>query len=183
MTDPLTFWLLETAAHKVHISSPHRFSSQVSFSRTKLHRRRLHSNLAHFHFPIVCYYSKRISQCPRRGRSPAGTMRYPSRTSTQPQPRSSLRQREPVLEPGPYRRPAARGRGSSRARSRDQMNTRPRSLALWSTLPCAGVRARRGTFLPERLAQASNRRWRELRGWTGRCLCASQGSRSIGLDG
>ena len=180
ITHSLTCYFLETAAHKVHISSPHHSSFQDSFSRTKLRRCRLRSNPAYSHLPIACCCSKRILRCPRHGRSPAAIIRCPSRTFTQSRTLSSSRRQEPVSsEMEPCGRPAARGRVSSRARSRDRMNTRPRSPVRWSTLPCAGAHVRQGIF-----PRASRRcRWRELRSSTGRCLCASPGSRWIGLDG
>jgi hypothetical protein len=68
----------------------------------------------------------------------------------------------------------------SAVHARDRMNTCPRSLALWLTMPCVRTHSLKGFFVPERLTIASNFRWRELRGRTGRGLCASLRSRSIG---
>jgi hypothetical protein len=50
---PLNITHSLTNAHKVRILSPRRFSCQVLFSRSKLHRSRLCANTAHSHWPIV----------------------------------------------------------------------------------------------------------------------------------
>jgi hypothetical protein len=143
ITHSLTCWLvLEMAAYKVKCTSHHlialpaRFRSQ---GQSFIAVRRLRSNLARSHLLIASCCSKRILRCPWHRTSPACRGNHPALPIADFYSATIGQQFAPaqtgVVGAELYRRLTARGRRSSRARSRHQTNTCPRSLALWPTSP------------------------------------------------